>query len=46
MITSKQWSRVVNPADTIPRLLHFLDQLLWFPKEVLPVPPAVPRQLD
>ena len=31
----KQWVRVVDPVDTIPRLLKFLHQLHWFPEGAL-----------
>lgn len=30
-----QWSRIVNPDEAVPRLLKFLDQLHWFPAEML-----------
>jgi hypothetical protein len=32
---AKQWSRKVDCAQVGSRLLNFLDQLRWFPKEVL-----------
>jgi hypothetical protein len=31
----KQWRRTVDASDAFPRLLKFLDQLRWFPAEVL-----------
>jgi hypothetical protein len=31
----KQWSRTVEAHDAVPRLLKFLDQLRWFPTELL-----------
>jgi hypothetical protein len=31
----KQWHRSVEASDAIPRLLKFLDQLRWFPTELL-----------
>lgn len=31
----KQWHRTVDAADVAPRILKFLDQLRWFPSEVL-----------
>jgi hypothetical protein len=34
-VESKQWHRIVDPEDGVPRLLLFLDQLRWFPEAVL-----------
>jgi hypothetical protein len=30
-----QWHRVVNGSDAIQRLLRFLDEMRWFPRETL-----------
>jgi len=34
-ITNQQWHRIVDAADAVPHLLKFLDQMRWFPGEVL-----------
>jgi hypothetical protein len=31
----KQWHRIVDAGDSVPRLLTFLDQLRWFPETML-----------
>ena len=35
LVKANQWHRTVDAADVIPRLLTFLDQLRWFPSEML-----------
>jgi hypothetical protein len=32
---TKQWHRTVDPDQAVERLLSFLDQLRWFPVDVL-----------
>jgi hypothetical protein len=32
---TKQWHRTVDADEAIPRMLRFLDQLRWFPADVL-----------
>jgi hypothetical protein len=32
---TKRWRRTVDASDAFPRLLKFLDQLRWFPRDVL-----------
>jgi hypothetical protein len=34
-VTAKQWHRIVDFGQAVPRLLGFLEQLRWFPAEVL-----------
>ena len=34
-ITADQWHRTVEADEVMPRLLKFLDQLHWFPANVL-----------
>jgi hypothetical protein len=31
----KQWHRIVDPTKAMPQFIKFLDQLHWFPREVL-----------
>jgi hypothetical protein len=31
----KHWHRTVEATEAVPRLLKFLDQLRWFPRESL-----------
>ena len=35
MVRADQWHRTVEPAEALPRLLKFLDQMHWFPSEML-----------
>lgn len=32
---AQQWHRTVEAEEALPRLFKFLDQLRWFPAEVL-----------
>jgi hypothetical protein len=32
---AKQWHRTVDADQALPRLIKFLDQLKWFPADVL-----------
>jgi len=32
---AKQWHRTIDAEDAMPQLLRFLDQLRWFPRDVL-----------
>jgi len=32
---NKQWHRTVDAAEVAPRILKFLDELRWFPRDVL-----------
>jgi hypothetical protein len=32
---TKQWHRTIDAEDAMPQLLRFLDQLRWFPRDVL-----------
>jgi|JI10StandDraft_1071094.scaffolds.fasta_scaffold756064_2 hypothetical protein len=34
-MSNQQWHRVVDAPESIPRLLSFLNQLRWFPSELL-----------
>lgn len=35
MVKADQWHRTVESTDVLPRFLKFLDQLHWFPAEML-----------
>lgn len=39
----QQWHRTVEPEEALPRLIEFLDQLRWFPAEVLESVSSHPR---